>query len=351
MAATTYADILLTTQSEIDRITQSFTFNGYNALASYLSVPLGLACVLYIVLTGYAMMFGFIKMPAAAFRKMLLRIGLTYTFAMNWGFFVEFFVNLFIDSASALGAVMMQANPFAVPITTGSGVNGGLQSVLIEIIRVGQWVFDKATFRHWAPAFTGILIDLAGVIVVGIAFFELVIAKLMLSFLLSLAPLFFLFTLFDGTKTFFDRWLGTLVGFSLVLIFVSAVVGLCMHLLHMTIIPHYLAQGETVTFSDWIPIVLVAALSLMALLEVTCIAKSIGSSCSTGHGSAMVGGFLGGALGASQSGKSLGSGTKNLAGKGIKAVQSLATSPAGQKILHGAGSVMNNIQNRLRGGQ
>lgn len=350
MSAATYADILLKTQEEIDQITQSFTVNGYNTLASHLSAPLGSMCVLYIVLMGYGILLGHVKTPMDEFKKMVLRIGFIYAFAMNWGLFADYFVNLFIHSASGIGEVMMQSNPFSVPITTGTGVNGGLQSVLIEIIRVGQWVFDKATFRHWSPAFTGILIDLAGVIVIGIAFFELVIAKLMLAVLLSLAPLFLLFTLFDKTKSFFDRWLGTLVGFSLVLVFVSTIVGLCMHLLHVTIAPHYLAKGETVTFSDWIPIVLTAALSLMALFEVSGIAKSIGGSCSSGSGSSMVGGFLGGALGASSAGKSAGMGAKGLALKGFNVAKAIVN-PAAAVASQGAASAMKHIQGKLRGGE
>lgn len=347
MDAPTYANILLNTQNEMDAITREFTFNSYNALAAYLSVPLGSLCVLYIILTGYAMLFGYVKTPVGEFKKMVLRIGFVYTFALNWGFFSEYFVNLFIASASAIGAVMMKATLFDVPVNTGSGVNGALQSVLIEIIRVGQWVFDKATFRHWSPAFTGIMIDLAGVVVVGFAFFELVIAKLMLSVMLCFAPLFFIFTLFDRTKGFFDRWLGILVGFSLVLIFVSTILGLCLHIMHITIAPHYTTQAATVTFSDWIPIVLMAALSLMALFEVTSIAKSIGGSCSSGGGSAMMGGFIGGAMGAASAAKSGGSNTKQLAGKGLNAVKSIAGGPAGQAAM----SAMKGIQNKLRGGQ
>lgn len=345
MSAPTYANILLQTQTQMDAIMQSFTFEGYQALAEHLRAPIGSLCVLYIVLTGYGMLLGYVKTPIAEFKKICLRIGVVYMFALNWGVFSQYFLGLFIEGSNEMGNVLMKLAHFDIPNISGSGISGGLQSVLIEVIRVGQWVIDQATLRHWSPAFTGIAIDLAGIVVIGFAFFELIVAKLMLSVCLCFAPLFFIFTLFDATKSFFDRWLGMLVGFALVLIFVSSIVGLCMHLIHITISPHYLDQAANVTFSDWIPIVLMAVLCVMALLEVTSIAKSIGGACSTSNGSAMVGGFIGGALGASRTTQSGSELVKAKARKGLSAIKHA------QGGITVEGNSMHSIQNKIRGGQ
>ncbi|EEZ95949.1 type IV secretion system protein [Legionella longbeachae] len=302
----TYSTVVLKLTNQIDALTKSFIFNGYNTLSNYLAQPLALLCVIYIVLRGYGMVKGLIKTPIQEFTKGAIRMGIVYMFAMNWGVFSDYLVKLFINSASELGGVLMQATPFDVPVITGSGVNGGLQSVLIEVIRVGSWTWAKASFNHFGPIFTAIMIYLSGLAVVGLALFEFIIAKLMLSICLCTTPLFLCFTLFEKTRTFFDRWLGTMVGFSLVLILVSSVVGLCMHLIHWAIGGHYLNHAANITAVDWMPIFIVACLCVMAILEVTGIAKSIGGTCSTSNGSAMVGGFIGGALGASRTGQTMG---------------------------------------------
>ena len=210
---------------------------------------------------------------------------------------------------------------------------------------IGAWAANKGTWRHPGPYFTGGFIDLAGFMVVGLAFFELTVAKLMTSICLVMAPLFISFTLFEKTRSYFDKWLGSLIGFALVLVFVSAVVGFCMNLLHWSIGQNYTNHADSMLATGWIPLLFVAGLSVKAILEVTAIAKSIGGSCCTGSGSAMVGGFMGSALRMSKGASkmtgltklmSLGGGAvKNAAGKGMKRAGSAA---------------MRGIQKRLRGG-
>jgi type IV secretion system protein VirB6 len=82
----------------------------------------------------------------------------------------------------------------------------------------------------------------------------------------------------------------------------------------------------------------------MAILEITSVAKSIGGSCASGTGSAMVGGFIGGSLRFGKGGSKMTGLTafttvasgkaKALAGRGIKR--------AGKLAIRG-------VKNRLRG--
>lgn len=335
MSTPTYANILLQLTSQIDELTNGFIFEGYNALATALAKPLASLAVLYIVLMGYAITRGLVKTPMQDFSKGIVRMGLIYLFAMNWSFFASFAVELFSSGASELATVLMQSAKFK----TSGGVNGGLQAVFNEVIRVGAWTWDKATFKHWGPIFTALMIYVSGIVVVGLALFELIIAKLMLAICLSTAPLFICFTLFEQTKTFFDRWLGILVGFSLVLVMVSTVVGLCMHLIHWTIDGHYSNHAASVSATDWIPILLVSILCVMAILEVTGLAKNIGGAFSSSNGSAMVGGFIGGFMGAS-------SPSKSIAGKGLN-VAKMAV-PANLNHSKGA-NTMSALRNQQRG--
>ncbi|KTD49602.1 hypothetical protein Lrub_0701 [Legionella rubrilucens] len=299
MDTPTYSTVILKLTSHIDGLTKDFVFKGYQALAQALAKPIGSLCILMIILMGFGILRGLIKNPMEEFQKNLIRIGLVYMLAMNWGVFSAYVVALFINSAGEIGALIMNLAPTKLPAISGggTGINHGLQSVFIEVVRVGAWTWDKASFKHWGPIFTATLIYLSGFAVVGFALFEIVIAKLMLSICLCTAPLFIPFTLFDKTRGFFDRWLGTLAGFSFVLIFVSTVVGFALHLIHWAIGGHYNTHAVNVTAVDWIPLAMVAGFCVMAILEVTSIAKSIGSACSTANGSAMVGGFIGGFLG------------------------------------------------------
>ena len=356
MTVPNYATLILRLGSEIDLITQSFIFDGYRAMSAALKAPVGLMCVLYIILTGFSMTRGLIKKPMDEFGKLVLRIGIVYMLAFNWGTFSEYFVGLFVKGAGELGAIMMRATPFTIPHIKGVGLNGSLQSALIEVVRVGLWTWEKSSFRHFGPAFTGFMIWASGITVIGLAFFEIIVAKLMIAICLTTAPLFLSFTLFDKTRTYFDRWLDKLVGFSLVLVFVSSVVGLCMHLIHWAIGGHYLNQAVGLSTVDWIPLLIVSCLCVMLILEVVGVAKSIGGMCSSGTGSAMIGGALGGALGAA--GVSAGMMKKGVMGAAINpSKMALSSGKAigggltrkGNEALERGGEMMSSIHKRMRG--
>ena len=336
-----YSSIVLDLTTKVDALTKSFAFNGYQAMSQALAKPIGTLCVLFIVLTGYSILRGLIKTPMQEFIKVSIRIGVVYTFAMNWGMFSSYVVDLFVNGASALGSVMMKANASA----QGANINASLQRVLNDIINVGTEAVKKSSFRNITPWITGVLIYLSGAAVVGLALFEILLAKLMLSICMATAPLFLSFTLFDQTKSYFDRWLGTLVGYSLVLVFVSTVVGICLEMVHWVIAPLLGSQSVEISITDWIGLLLVSILSILAILSITGIAKSIGGSCSTsGTGSAMVGGFLGSALNMSK-GASKVTGLTKLMSKGA----GVARSATGKGMKRVGTTAMRGIQKRLRG--
>lgn len=294
----TYATIVFRLSKQIDLLTKTYTHEGYAALSYQIAPAIASCCILYIVVTGYLILSGKIDTPIKEFQKIVFRIGVVYTFALNWHFFSSYISRVLTDGASEIGAILMNANPLPMPSGV-TGINTGLQTVLIEIVRVGTWTWNKGSWTTIGPYFTGLLIYFSGFAVVGLAFFEIAISKIMLSVLMCTAPVFFTFTFFDRTRPFFDRWLGTLVGYSFVMIFVSSVVGLAVSLLHWSIGAHYLSKAINLTLTDWIPILFVAGLCSMAVLEISSIAKSIGGSCSNAGTSAMVGGLLGGVVGVS----------------------------------------------------
>ena len=188
------------------------------------------------------------------------------------------------------------------------------------------------------------MVFLSGSITLGLAFIEIVIAKLMLAVTLCTAPLFILFTLFEQTKTFFERWLGVLAGFSFVLIFVSSVVGLCIHLLHW-VTSSFIGHGTPVTAAIWVPIFIVACLCVMAITQAVTIGKSIGGSVCTSSGAAMVGGLIASGLGA-------GGLAKKALSKASKGAGSSTSSllKGGQQTTHAATHLFKQLHKNLRRG-
>lgn len=343
MASPLYSNVIVSLSAQVDNLTTNFIQHGYTALMNALRAPLVSLSVLFIVLTGYGITRGLIKAPLEELVKFSIRLGIIELFAMNWGFFADNMLALFVNGAGELGSALMKSTNLMPQSFSNQGVMGGLQSVFNEVIRAGAWVAKKATFRHPSPLLSALLIYASGMIVIGIALMELVIAKLMLSLCLVTAPLFFCLTLFDKTRAFFDRWLGALAGFSLVLIFVSGVVGLCMSLIHWSVADYANPQNADVVAVGWIPILLVSCFCTVAISQAAHIAKAIGGACHTAGGSAMVGGFIGGAMGAASTLKSGFNKFKQLNPSSNTAFSASNQSTAGSSHL------MQNIHNSLRG--
>lgn len=294
MRAFTYDTFIVSLASEIDSLTNQFVFDGYKALASLLSAPLAAMIVLYIVLMGYAILRGMIQTPQQELLKFAIRAGLIYMLGMNWDLFATHVRDLFVVASESISTTLMGAvNKQSIH----GSIHQGLQAVLNDILALGGSLFDAGSYRKLMPYFAGIMVFFSGCITVGLAFIEIVIAKLMLAITLCTAPLFIIFTLFDQTKSFFERWLGVLVGFSLSLVFVSSVVGLCMHLLHW-ITNGMLNNGTPLTSAIWVPLFIVASLCVMSITQAASIGKSIGGALCTLGGAAMVGGLIGSSMGA-----------------------------------------------------
>lgn len=344
MSAPIYSNVIDQVFSLLDQDLNSYIYNGYNALAGHLQYPLGLAFVLYFTILGLSLSQGWIELSFGVFTKAVIKVGLIYLFAMHWSNFSEYAVHGIQDSAGQIGGWLVNASPISIP-GGGTGVNGALQSVLNEVARVGAWVWDRGSISDWGPYFTSMCIWFFGLCSLVIAIIEIILAKLMLAVLFSLAPLFIGFTLFKPTQGMFDRWVGSISGFALFLIMIPAVVTLGLSFVQLVVQDQYATQAANITLVDWIPIMIAGILNLVLILKVSDYAKSIGGSISSGSGSSMlagaVGGFIGGSFSSVGFAKSTGIAAQSVF-SGVKSGISKSSSAAS--------SAMNAIRNKLRGG-
>ncbi|MFJ1270111.1 type IV secretion system protein [Legionella lytica] len=279
---------------QIDTLMVEFVHHGYNALTLALKGPLAAVGALSIVLIGYGITYGFIKAPMKELYKWIIRMGFIYFFFMSWGHFSEYVVGLFDTGAGQLGSAIMKATH--TPLA-GKSIAQGLQTSFTDVFHVGLWTIKKASLKNWWPILTALFIWLSGTLVTVVALYEIIGAKILLSICLATAPLFIIFVLFDKTRAFFDRWLGQVIGYSLVIIFVSTVIGLSNSLIHASIAGYLPEQAESMNSVGWAPIFLVALLCTALLAQAALIAKHIGGACHTAGGGAMAAAAIGGAAG------------------------------------------------------
>jgi type IV secretion system protein VirB6 len=297
MAIPSYMTIIEKLFTELDVLLNSYVFHAYHALAGFLKAPLGLAMVLYIVLMGLSITQGWVKLSMGNFVKSSVKLALIYTAAMNWGWFSHMVIHLINQGAGQIGDVLIDATPVPIPHFAGTGINGAMQSVLIEFAKIGAWVWDKGSWHNMGPCLTAILIWGFGYALILVAVFELVLAKIMLAVLFAVAPLFIGFTLFKPTHPFFDRWLGACVGFGLLMIFVSSMLALALSIAQWAIAGTYVAHAANLSLVGFVPVMIVGFMGVGIILKAAQLAQAIGGTITTTSGSLLLAGAIGGAVG------------------------------------------------------
>ncbi len=137
MADPSYMTVIEQLFVELNTVLNSYVFHGYTALAGYLKYPLGIAMTLYIALLGISITQGWVKLSMGNLTKSALKLALIYLAAMNWSWFSQNIVALINHASGQLGDVLIDATPMPLPHFAGEGLNGAMQSVLIEFTEIG----------------------------------------------------------------------------------------------------------------------------------------------------------------------------------------------------------------------
>lgn len=270
--------------SKMDAMTLAFLADNYQSLATYMATPVALMSTLYIVLMGYFILAGTIKTSTSAFLKMALTIGFVNMFALNWLYFSDFFVGIFLTATSEIGNVIANSHFFQFPhiVSTGSGINDALQTVLTECVDVGVKIMGYGGYTNWMPLLIGIIFMVGGALIVALALIEISVVKFFICLLLSSAPLFIAFALFDATKPAFKTWLSLIAGFSFALIFTGMSIGMAMHWMHWSVGGLYETGEFNLKSYSSIPLIFSIILSAGALIAVIPLARQLGSGIGGG---------------------------------------------------------------------
>lgn len=344
MTMPSYSTVVIHLFDMLKEVLNNYVYNGYTTLADHLRYPLGLAVTLYIIILGISISQGWVRLSFDNFVKSAFKIGLIYWLAMSWATFSLYAVQGIESSAGQIGDWLVSASPVPIPHFAGEGINGAMQSVLIEVTKVGAWTWGMGSFHNWGPYLTALIVWLTGYIALFLAIAEILIAKLMLAILFCVAPLFICFTLFKPTHGFFDKWLGAIAGFAFFLILIPAAISLVLNFLQWAIAGYYADHATGMSLVGFVPVLIVAIIGVALILKVTSYAQSFGGSVSTSSGSSLLAGVIGGAVGGGMSSmKSSLSTTSTVAG-GLSKVANAASGNI-------AGSAFSAIKNKLRSGE
>lgn len=282
--------------AQTDIMLRSYLYNGYEALLLYLKTPLLSVTTLYIVILGYGSLSGHIKLDQKEFMKSALTISLIYLAVTNWDFIQLNFVDLVNAIINNISDALVSATPIHVPGV--SGIDGALQMALDQFEEIMLAFMHQSDWHNWGPFFEGLIVGGLGFVVIGIAVFEIILAKVMVAILMIFTPIMAMLCYFKKFQPVFDRWLGMLIGFIFLNFFVILGVAFALNIFYIWLGAHSIDQIIGMKHAAIIPAVILGIISIGIIWKASTYAMQLGAVTSGGGGAAFMGGLIGGAMGA-----------------------------------------------------
>lgn len=197
--------------------------SGLSGLTGFLHGPILAAVTLYILLYGFAVMMGKIRKPLLELGWRSVGLVAVVSLVLNLGHYQTWVQGIFLDTlpSQLAGALSGSATP--------GGVMGGVQDLWNAGAKVAKDMFSNVTFASvtagsgLADALGGVLVYLITGLCCAIAFVEILLARLALSLVILVGPIFIALAMFPETRRWFWSWVSQAVTYILLQILVVAV--------------------------------------------------------------------------------------------------------------------------------
>ena len=312
-----------------DTIINGFVQGSFNNVSAIIYILWKSMFIIFIAITGYKVILsGNFKVSENLTH--IFRIIIILVLATSWTEFQLFIMNIMTNVPSEIAGTIMQGG------IAGGGDVADANTALGNFYERGVLMSSqivKGAGWNILLIFYSVAVLLATVALTGYAIMLIILAKLAVAILLSVAPFFILMLIFTQSKSLFEGWLRSLLNYALIPIFVY---GLLAILLQLVELPLALMESNVSSTSQILsvitPFILISGISIMLLTQVMHISSSItgGISLSTiGIGR--------------MAGRKLGSGTKTIGGYSRGRADNVA-----DKVLHtGSHSSENRLKNAL----
>lgn len=197
--------------------------SGLAGLTGFLRSPILAAVTLYILLYGFAVIRGKIRTPLMELAWRSVGLIAMASLVLNLGHYQTWVQGIFLDTlpSQLAGALSGSTNP--------SGVMGGVQDLWNTGAKIAKDMFSNVTVGSLAAgsgladAFGGLLVYIITGLSCAIAFVEILLARLALSLVILVGPIFIALAMFPETRRWFWSWISQAVTYVTLQILVVAV--------------------------------------------------------------------------------------------------------------------------------
>jgi type IV secretion system protein VirB6 len=243
----------------LNALLASFIGTKTAAVAAAIEPALMALVAIYIMGWGYLQVTGQIEEPLFEGLKRIARVALVIGIGLRLWLYNSLIVSTFFTAPGQLAAVIIGA-PDSVTIVDQIILNGGdTASALME----KGGILDGNFAYYLAGFFVYIAVGLAAIYTI----FLLSLAKIALSILLALGPLFIATLLFNVSRRFFDAWIAQLSNYALLAVLTTLAVALLMQLL-TTSTTQAAALGSGISIAEGMRVCFASALIFLVLRQV-----------------------------------------------------------------------------------
>lgn len=213
--------------TQFDIILSTYLLGVVSALMSAIT-PIALSVLtLWILLYGWAVLRNEVSEPLNAFVWKVTKIGFVFAFALQSAFYID---NV-ADTANALA--MGVASTFMPSISNPLALSSPYALLDAFNDRAGQLTLDlirDAGITRLDLMFAAVVVSIGNVIFLIIALFVITLAKLFMTFVIAVGPLFILCLAWRPTARFFDSWLSMVLNAVVLTWFAFFALGLSVHM-------------------------------------------------------------------------------------------------------------------------
>jgi type IV secretion system protein VirB6 len=231
--------------------------------------------MIYMMLWGWTMLRGMISEPITDGVTRIVRLAVIVGVALNLGRYGTYVSNFLWSTPDAMASVV--ANGYSNPQSNVQFLDG-LMSKLFDL----GGAFYKSSFES-----SGMLPDLgmlaaafliwtSAVVATAYAAFLLALSKMALAILLGIGPIFVLLLIFDGTKRFFEAWLGQALNYVFLVILAAGALKLMMAIIIQYLNVAAASTMVTPTLEQALPAIVMCLISALIMMQLPSIASALG---------------------------------------------------------------------------
>ena len=231
---------------------------------------------LYLTVYGYMVLFGHIQEP---FFEFLIRAGkiiLIISLALGAGSYQSNIVETFRGLESGLSTIVQGGSVSNIYDVLDNSFSAGATLVEKAFARANEFSILEApgTVIGWLLA--GLIIDLGTLLITVFAAGYIFVAKVAISLLLGIGPIFIMCLLFPAVVRFFNAWVGQVVTYILVIVLMATAMVFSLKIFDAFVAKVDLADPNQHALTVAVQLLIISCSLLIIILQIPRIASALG---------------------------------------------------------------------------